>query len=217
MGKLYIKTGMKNEYDIAIAHAAKDVGILTGIQKVADLERLCPDAEAIMSFGMCGGIAPGPRVGEQWMATTLQGPNKEIYFPDHNWMGRILSRTNKFSTGPWFSNGLFNTANTPHERKLIFDATGAWNIDDETLYVAQFAQNKDIPWVVCRNVSDAYLDNVAIASNLLNAHGGVDVWNVIKAFATDPGDMIKIWEDYNASNKGLGTAAIQLGPYFGWK
>ena len=215
MSKLVIKTGMKNEYDIAKAHAANDVLVLTGIQKVEDLEKLCgDDCEFIISFGMCGGIGPGPVVGQTILASYLLGPDGAIYIPNKTW-NHILKNQTGAQFVPWLSTGQFNQSNTPEQRKALYNTTGALAMDDETLFVAQFAEKKKIRWTVCRNVSDAYQDNVAIASNLLNAAGNVDVWNVIKAFATDPKDMIKLWENYNISNKGLGITGIQLGPYFG--
>jgi nucleoside phosphorylase len=212
---LYVKTGMENEYKIAKTNAAKNVCVLTGIQTVADLEKYT-NAEAIISFGMYGGIGPGVVVGETNIASRLMGPNNEMYYPDKAWNNRIIMKI-RAKAQPWYSTGKFNQSNTPEQRRTLWLISGALCMDDETLFVAQFAQKKGIPWVVCRNCSDAYLDNVAIASNLLNAGGGVDGWNVFKDFVTDPKDMIKMTYDYEISNAGLKKAAAELGPYFGWK
>ena len=214
---LTIKTGMQPEAAIAKAHASKGTLILTGIQTEASLQTLVPTTcTAILSFGLCGGLRPNlPIVGQTLIASSLTDPNKEIYVPDQSWNHRLFAATHAY-TQSWFSNGQFNTADTPAQRQAIYKQTGAWCIDDESLAVAQFAQARKIPFAILRTVSDAWNDNVAITGKLLNAQGGVDIVATIKAFATDPEDMIKIWRDYNLSIAELGTAAIEVGPSFQW-
>ncbi len=217
MIKLVIKTGMKNEYDIAKAHTIGDVTILTGVQTVFDLEGHVPsDAQAILSFGMSGGIRPGlPVVGQTVIASHLIDPDKRVYHPDPIWVKRLFHTTHAY-VQPWFSSGLYNTANDPQQRAELYQNYQAWCIDDESLAVAQFAQKHGLSWAIVRNVSDAWNDNVNITNGLLNSKGDVDPWAVIKAFTTDPEDMIKIWRHYQLSNAELGVTAIQLGPHFCW-
>ena len=218
MSKLVIKTGMTNEYNIAKAHAAGDITILTGVQTVSDLEaHVASDAQAILSFGMSGGLRPGlPVVGQTVIASHLIDNEHRIYQPDQAWTRRLFATTHAY-VQPWFSNGQYNTANDPTQRAVLWNTYQAWCIDDESLAVAQFAEKHGLSWAIIRNVSDAWNDNVNITSGLLNAKGNVDPWNVIKAFATDPEDMIAIWRHYNLSNAELGVAAIELGPTFCWK
>lgn len=217
MTKLVVKTGMKNEYDIVKAHAGSDVTILTGVQTVSDLEAHVPSqCQAILSFGMSGGLRTHlPVVGQTVIASHLVDPEGHVYQPTQTWRKRLFQATHAY-VQPYYSSGLYNTANTPKERLALYDKYQAWCIDDESLAVAQFALKHKLAWNIVRNVSDAWNDNVNITAGLLNSTGNVDIWNVIKAFATDPEDMIKIWRNYNLSNAELGVAAVQLGPTFQW-
>ena len=203
------------EKRVAQAHAQLGTSILSGVQTVDDLQKLVPaDCEGILSFGLCGGLRPDrPVVGQTLIASNLVGPDDESYQPDKDWNHRLFLVTHAY-TQCWFSNGQFNTANTPEQRAVIYRKTYAWCIDDESLAVAQFAKARGIKFAILRTVSDAWDDDVSITSNLLNSQGGVNIWEVIKAMTSEPAIMIKIWRDYNTSMAELGTAAIQVGPTF---
>jgi nucleoside phosphorylase len=212
---LCIKTGMLPEKQIALAHAGADVIVLSGIQTVETLDKIVPGScTGILSFGLCGGLRQTlPVVGQTLIASRLVGPNDEIYEPDRDWNHRLFLKTHAY-TQCWYSNGTFNTSNTPTQRASIWRATFAWCVDDESLAVAQFARARGIKFTILRTVSDAWDDDVSITSNLLNSKGGVDVWQVIKAATSNPSTMIKIWRDYSTSVAELGTAAIQVGQSF---
>ena len=210
---LVVKTGMQNEYEIAIAHAAPTVRVLTGIQTLADLEQNAAGATAIISFGMCGGLKPGlPVVGQTIIAWPLITP-AGTYKPDEGWVKRLFAKTHAYCQ-PYLSSGLFNTAETPAQRAQLFEKWGAWAIDDESIYVAQFAQAKNIPFAVIRNVSDAADDNVSITSNTLKASGGINPLAVIADLVEDPEEMIAIGRDYSLSNGELNAAAVYIGSMF---
>jgi hypothetical protein len=210
---LTVKTGMQPEADIATAHF--DAQILTGVQTVDSLQSVVPKScAAIASFGLCGGLRSGlPIVGQTLISSMLVSPNGS-YVPDQAWAKRCFAATHAY-TQRWYSSGQYDQADTPAQRAALFASTQAWCIDDESLAVAQFAKIRDIPFIIVRTVSDAWNDNVAISSNLLNSQGSVNIWNVLKDLATDPEDMISMWQHYNTSIGELGTAAIQLGRNFG--
>lgn len=212
-----IKSGMQNEYDVAKEFSAAGTLILTGVQTVDDLQKQVPlECSAIMSFGMAGGIRPKlPIVGQTVIADRLIGPQGEQYHCDSAWNHRLFLRT-KFYTQPYFSSGTYNTANTPAQRAAIFAETGAWCIDDESLWVAQFAKQRGIPFTIMRNVSDAWNDNVSITSNLLAKGGSVNVFNAIADFVSDPIEMAEIAAHYEVSQSQLEASARKVGPDFCW-
>lgn len=212
---LTIKTGMTTEADVARAYAAKDVLVLSGVLDVEGLQKAVPaSCTGILSFGLCGGLRPNlPAVGQTLIATQLLAPGGWVYQPDIAWIKRLFAATHAYCQ-PWFSSGVFNQANTPAQRGALYAQYGAWAIDDESFFVAQFAKGRGIPFVVMRTVSDAWDDNVSITSNILTANGGVDVFSVLSDLAADPAEMIGIWRDYSLSMTELGTAAIEAGPQF---
>ena len=211
MKEVLVKTGMKNEYDIAKAHFDPASVILTGIQTVADLEKNVPSyVRKIISFGMNGGLRPeAPIVGQTIICSHLVGPDG-IYYPDQHWNHQIFLKT-KYFEAPIYSDGNFNESNTPAQRAKLYEHTHCWAMDDESYFVAAFCKKHGLQWTAVRNASDAWNDDVSITSHLLNAQGDVDIWAVIKAFTTDPEDMLKIWKHYKTSETQLGVLAVQLG------
>ena len=212
---LCIRVGMQPEYDIARTHAAPDTFIIDGVQTVETLQQKIPSAcSAIMSFGMCGGLSPTlPIVGQTLIASHLVGPIGELYLPDRAWSDRLYAATKAY-VQPWYSSGKFSEANTPEQRAKFYRWTNAWCIDDESLAVAKFAALRKIPFVILRNVSDQWDDNVAITATLLTATGGVDPWEVIRAFVSDPIEMAQIGLDYEKCKAELNVTAIQIGETF---
>lgn len=215
---LCIKCGLVNEYDLAVKYAASGTLVLKGIQTVDDLQKNVPrECQAIISYGMCGGLRPKlPVVGQTVIGSHLVGPNGEIYQCDANWHRRLFALT-RYYVQAYYSSGLFNQANTPAQRAALYAKTGAYCIDDESLWVAQFASARKIPFAIMRNVSDAWNDDVSITSNILNAGGGADWWAVLKDVVTDPEDMVKIGLHYATSEHWLEVAAQKVAPNFGWQ
>jgi Phosphorylase superfamily len=210
---------MRNEYDIAMRYTSRDYAlVLTGIQTLTDLERHVPaSCEAIMSFGMCGGLRRGaPTVGQTVLASYLTGPNGETYSCDTFWRLRLHERT-QCNAQPYYSSGRFNEANTPAQRAAIYAKTGAWCIDDESLFVAQFARLRGIPFVIARNVSDQWNDDVSVTAGILNSQGQPQPLEVIRALFKEPLSLVRIGLDYRRSQAGLEQLAKDIGPGFEWK
>lgn len=218
---LYVRTGMKPELEIAQAHF-KTAKFISGKQNLESLDlQVGKDCTAIASFGMCGGIRPAyPVVGQTLIATELIGPAGEFYQCDPDWNHRIFLWTRAYMER-WYSNGQYDTCNNEAERQAAYAKTLAWCIDDESLCVAQLAKARNIPFVIVRTVSDAFLDDVSITSKILNDEGDVDIVTLLKKIAEDLKDpagpeaaFIKIWRNYNLCKTELGVAATQLASDF---
>jgi hypothetical protein len=216
---LCVKTGMRNEYDLAKRYALGAL-VLTGIQTLEDLEKNVPaSCRAIMSFGMCGGLRPfTPLVGQTVLASYLIGPRSEVYSTDYEWNSRLISKLKGANlVGPYYSSGKFNEADTPAQKAGIYVRTRAWCIDDESLFVAQFAQARGIPFVIARNVSDQWDDDVSVTASIMDDKGKPKPWEVAKAFLRQPRTLLKIGGAYYRSQTGLTQLARQIGPDFGWQ
>lgn len=216
MSKLVIKCGMGLEANVAKAHATPGTLILQGVQMLADYDRLIPsDCEAILSFGLCGGLRPNaPVVGQVTLAGSLIGDDGAAYTPDQAWTNRLSEALGGVVAAPWYSTATFDTADTPVQRAGLYALTQAWCIDNESVVLAEFVKKRNLPFAVLRVVSDQWSDNVSGARGLLLKTGGVDMWDAIKAAVTEPGDMVKIWRNANTAITELGVAAIKAGANF---
>ena len=217
---LCIKTGMSVEESIAQRYAGPGIMILTGLQTVETLNKVVPpEVKAILSFGVCGGIAPSAQIGQAFICNTLVTPTKS-YQADVAWRKRLFAATRYYECH-WYSSGDFNTANTIVQRAELFATTDCIVIDDETYAVAEFAEQRGIPFQALRTVSDGAQDDLPPAVvNALNINGTDNIWNVIASVASDPAqipDLIKTAIEAKKSFDELETAAIQVGPQFQWE
>ena len=213
---LTIKTGMSREAKIAEACAAPGTLVLSGMQLAADLHRLVPSTcTAIISFGLCGGLAPEVQIGQIFVAKVLVSPEGE-YAADAKWGARLLAKANAYQCN-WWSSGVFNTANDLVERAALFSSTGCAVIDDETFVVAQFAQERGIPWQALRVVSDCVACFIPPAArHALGTDGRWKIGEVLKSVVLHPGQipyLITLGRNFYKSIGILRRTAIQVGPF----
>jgi len=223
---LCVKTGMSSEYAVAKKFAAADVVVLTGTQTVADLQQNVPqDCAAIISFGLCGGLAPEYDAGnaqcvvaQAFIYDRVVTPDA-VYPCDAAWRQRLFAATKYFERGCW-SSGAFNTANDEAQRAALFAQSGCWIIDDETRAVAEFAAARAIAFIGLRVVSDGAEDNLPPAViNALNPDGTDNLQAVIASVIADPAQLpalVKTAQEFELSLAELRTAAQSVGPMFQW-
>lgn len=225
---LVIKTGMASEFSIVKKYAAPHVLVLTGVMTVDDLRKAVPaNATAIMSCGMCGGLAPDIKVGDIVLASQMVMPGKngfESYQADPVWNGKlwdVLGRTP--IVVPWWSSGEWNTANTKAQRDLLFHQTGCHVIDDESYAVAQFAAERKISFTALRTASDAAVGPTAnlppAVIDALNSSGSVDIPAVIYSVVKDPWQIPALVDTaiaYAKCKEVLEQVCRKVSPDFGW-
>ena len=217
---LVIKTGMASEFALVKKFAAPDVLVLTGLMTADDLRKAVPsNATAIISVGLCGGLAPSIKVGDIVLASTVETPDDEQFFADTGWTLRLHQCTGARGAR-WWSSGAFNTANDKAQRDAMFAKTQCLVIDDETYAVAQFAHERKIALAAMRSVSDAETDNLPPAIvNAVNADGTDNLMAVIRSVAADPLQipaLVKTAVEYKHSLDALERACRQVGANFQW-
>jgi len=216
---LVIKTGMASEFRVAKKYAAADVLVLTGILTVDALRKSVPsNARAIISLGLCGGLAPSIAVGDVVLAGIVDTPDGE-YETDRGWTQRLYECTGALGVR-WWSSGDFNTANNKIERDALFAKTRCQVIDDETFAVAQFAKERKLALAALRSVSDGEHDNLPPAVvDALNANGTDNLEAVIWSVVTDPLQvpaLVKTALEYKKSMDALDRVCRQVGSNFQW-
>ncbi|MGA8078942.1 MAG: hypothetical protein WB868_16330 [Xanthobacteraceae bacterium] len=106
---LCIKTGMASEYAVAKQYAAADVLVLTGELSANDIDKVVPaTCTGIISFGLCGGLAPQAVIGQAFICDTLVTPTGN-YQADVVWRKRLYAQTLYYERH-WWSSGDFSNA-----------------------------------------------------------------------------------------------------------
>lgn len=223
MPGLAIKTGMSSEDTTAREVARWDTVFLTGMMSVVDFEtKVPPTVTGIISFGLCGGLAPGLAVGSVCIASVLIDGNT-LYRPNGLWTARLATACNA-KTVPYFSTGQFDLADTPEQRADLWSKYGCSAIDDESAAMAQFAKERNLPFAIMRVVSDAWNDTVPLAArNAVNPDGTANVSSIIAWLEANPGqagteikDLVKTAAEYTIALNVLQQAGQMVGEYFQW-
>jgi hypothetical protein len=224
-----VVTGLAEEAAIAKQYCPGAL-VLCGQAQRDALSTLVPSkCDAIMSFGLCGGLASmntpevPMQIGQIVIADTLVDGYGNIYMPDPFWRRRLFAATRAYEH-VWFSSGLYHDADTPAQRFNLFNKFHAYCIDDESLAVSLLAQHRSIPFTIIRSISDGWDDTVpAAARTATNPDGTSNIDSVLAWLEAHPSedseeilDLVEIAGKYNTSINELRTCAIQLGQTFQW-
>jgi adenosylhomocysteine nucleosidase len=213
---LVVVTGLDAEAEIA-RRAFPEATVFCGQSERDALATLVPnDCTAIVSFGLCGGLAPHVKVGDLITAYGVTN-GEQIFHSDLEWTLRIQLATSAFPTF-MFSSGVYREADTPEQRKLLFDRTKASVIDDESLAVARLAMERGIKMAVLRVVSDDYQDTIpSIARVAVKRDGSLDTRAALDWLSKNPTELSVVMDlaaKFKRSLAVLEAAATKVGSTF---
>lgn len=107
---------------------------------------------ALVSFGLCGGLAPWLTPGTLVVADTVLTDDEAPYATDGPWRRALLDRLPGAVTGPVL--GLDRVVTSVAEKAELHDTTGALAVDTESPGVASVAARLGLPFMVLRAVAD---------------------------------------------------------------
>ena len=231
--KLVVVCGMPSEAAV-IKAALPGALVLSGTAK-NNLDALVPrDATHIASVGLCGGLEPSVAVPDVCLASNVVDDTGHVYPVTPLWTFSLLSAIRTASVDndvraltqptwaqrarrmPWYSDGKFGDADTADKRAALWKKSGAWCIDDETIFVARFAHDWKLPFAVLRTVSDSATETLPPAAReaIVNPNGSPDIAKVFAAIRqesfADTLDLLKVAADFNAALAVLQAAAPYL-------
>ncbi len=123
-----------------------------------ETERLITEgAEALISFGLAGGLIPRLRPGHIVLAEKIILPVGREIRMDKEWIGRLLKLT--AGSGLVIEAGTLAGSDrvvpTPEEKQALATQTGALIVDMETHALAEVAEDAGIPALAIRAVCDS--------------------------------------------------------------
>lgn len=184
------------------------------------LERL-KDApfSAVLSFGLCGGLAKHLRAGDVVVADAVVAGGARIAADQK--LTLILSE-GLAGAGRRLDVGAIVGVDEPvldvPAKALMRVEAGAIAVDMESHVSAVFAASRGLPFAAIRVVSDpAHRALPKLVMQALDPDGGVAVGRVLRALAGDPtqlGDLARAGLDARAAFKTLGRCGGLLAPLF---
>jgi adenosylhomocysteine nucleosidase len=204
-GIVIAATGLKAEARIAERSPAVRAVVGGGSEKklAALLESaLTPDARGIISFGIAGGLRPALKAGTVVIASSVIHPSGRVYAPNPSWSDRLFEVLPNAESGPVAGTGSI-IANR-NEKQAIYLATGAFAADMESHVVAQFAEERGLPFAVLRVIADSStLSLPAAAVKGLKPDGTPDIPAVLKSLATEPGQLADLFRIAGATRRAM--------------
>jgi hopanoid-associated phosphorylase len=179
------------------------------------LERAGP-VDAVMSFGIAGGIAPGHAAGDIILADRIIAA--DTYHADPRWLKTLLRKIPGARTGAIA--GVDETIGCHRHKARLHHKTGALAVDMESHGAARFARERGVPFVALRAVADPHhraLPQSAMVG--MNPDGSTNVKGVLRELAKRPGDLpglIQTAREAAAAMQSLLRCRRLLGDLFGF-
>ncbi len=190
-------------------------------------------AAGIVSFGLCGALAPKLRVGDAVIAAGVVGGAA----CDGAWRSALLARRSSLRpSGTSTSGGGGSEAHGGDlgpgammvgvdrlvggvAGKRALAATGAVAVDMESHIAARVAAHHGLPFVIVRVVSDTAVDTLPPAFTVaMRPGGGTDVPAMLRSLATHPGQVLAFARASANAMRALRQLELLgrlLGPRFG--
>lgn len=185
---ILVVCGLKAEAEIA---AGDGVTVVCGggdqVRLAADLARHAPTADAIVSFGVAGGLDPSTRPGDLMVATGVVTADGRSFPANMAWAARLASRLAAPAV-------LFAAVDVPLAdvagKAALRAATGAALVDMESHFAAQAAHSAGIPFAALRAVTDPADRSLPHAATVgMRADGRVDLPAILASLMKKPGQL----------------------------
>ncbi len=153
-------------------------------------------ANALVSFGLAGGLAPEARAGNLVIAGRVCDGEGNIIEGDLAWASRAQATFARQFAAP-VRNIVMASGNKPVasvvEKARLYGASAAYAVDMESLPVAQVAAEKNLPFIAVRAiVDDASSHLLPAALHAQNGDGSINYGRLFRCLAESPWDIFSL-------------------------
>lgn len=215
---LLVVTGLAREAEIAVGEGV--VTLCSGGNPVLLRERLSTGKfRAILSFGLCGGLAPHLQPGDLVIASQVM-VDADRHDTEAAWQERIASALgDKLRIHRGIIAGHDSVVTETTGKASLHESTNALAVDMESHIAADYARRHDLPFAAIRAVSDpAHRSLPDLAHRALRPDGSVDLMGVIGGVVRRPAQLpalIAAGRDSGRAFASLRRVRGLLGPLFG--
>lgn len=213
MGHVVVATGFNREVAtirqggvVVVAGGGDPVGLR------ARIERAAAGAAGIMSYGMCGALADGLRIGDWVVGDQLSGAIEAQC--DRDWAAALAAKLAGARLGGYFADG--RMIDTVAEKLALGERHAALAVDMESHVAAAVAAERGLPFAILRCVSDGARHLLPHAITVsMRPDGGVDAKAMLRSLASRPGqaaDVAKTSAGFMRAIRELRRGAATVGP-----
>jgi adenosylhomocysteine nucleosidase len=223
--KLGIVTGIKSETDCLSEISersdilVKCAGARPELAHDCAAELISKGCDALLSFGIAGGLSPDINVGHIVIPDQVILPNGDGIQTDTEWRQRLLDKLpSSVSVSIDVTAGSDTIAASIETKLSLFTHTRAVAVDMESHRVAKIARDHNVPFMVIRAVSDTSNESIPrSALNVIDENGQPLYSKVVSQILQHPGDipkLIKLSRNTNTALASLRRVALAATPLF---
>jgi adenosylhomocysteine nucleosidase len=214
---ILVATGLKREARIV---AGPGVVAVSGGARADALEaRLMAQAshaDAILSFGLAGALAPDLAPGDLFVATSVTD-GERVSPTDEAWLAALLAKLPGAQAGVLFGSDAMLL--TREAKAAARTRTGAIAVDMESQVATRAAARAGLPFAVVRAISDAADRDLPGAVSVgMTPEGDMNLLPVLAALARRPGELlglVRAGREAERAFRALADARHLLGPRLG--
>jgi adenosylhomocysteine nucleosidase len=170
-------------------------------------------AEALVSWGMAGGLDPALAAGTLVLPGEVVSPEGRLYLTASDWRERLRGAV--AAAQPVCSGRLLTrraAIASPADKALAFRQTGAAAVDMESSAVAEVAASDRLPFIAVRAIVDTAADTLPSAALMAAAAGAgrVRMGQLLGSLARTPAELpvlIRLASRYRAASHALAAVA----------
>lgn len=168
-------------------------------------------AQALMSWGMAGGLDPTLAAGSIVLPSEVVSPEGEVFATASAWreqLRRAIGASQPVCGGRLLTSRA--VISSPADKASAWRRTTAAAVDMESLAVAEIAADKRLPFLAVRAIVDTAADALPRAIIAAAEAGRGEIGRLLGALARAPGelpDFIRLMRRYRAARRALALVA----------
>lgn len=182
-------------------------GIGTAAASAAALALLRQGADALLSFGLAGGLDPTLPAGRIFLPAGVLAADHGSFQTSPAWQARVAGALAQFL--PVTDGSLLTSlvaVTSIKDKEALFRDTGARAVDMESAAVAHVAAVHRLPFLVARVIVDTATDALPGSVMAASQSGAFQAWRLMTALARTPGeiiDLIRLARRFRAARSSL--------------
>jgi adenosylhomocysteine nucleosidase len=201
--------GLADERRI-IQHLPGDVlsavsGARAAQAKARAAELVAGRAQALVSFGLAGGLDPALRAGDLVVSAHVTAADATVR-GDAVWAERVRARLTTDVAHAGAVLGETTVMSSPGTKAQAFARTGARAVDMESVAVARAAEAAGLPFIVVRAIADTAAHSVpAYTAAAIDDEGRTQIGAVLRGAVANPMSLVTLWTLATASRAAYAT------------
>jgi hopanoid-associated phosphorylase len=224
VGRLGVITGLAREADCLDVFPIDDRPLVrcaaARTQRAYELSRdlINNGCQALLSFGMAGGLREDLTPGALLIASSVIGPEGQVFETSKPWLERVLASLGEEATTATIA-GSDKVVTTPAAKRNLAEKWNAALVDMESHAVAAAAEEDGIPFLAIRAVADPAGRAIpAWVTGHISENGTPSYGAILAGLAAHPWELsglLRLKSDSNRALLSLRRVAGRLGPLFG--